>query len=150
MAANKELHGILNDVLSSFVSRNNNLDGYWAIGKLHALSVSQEGFDISLDLVKTRAASSHQDIETVRETYHTLLVRLVKNREFSERVFVLVVITLMFDASVDSPNASSNVSKSKFLASIVAMDTHGGWYKHSISGWSRPHNPQLETRRSPG
>lgn len=33
MARRKELQGICNDLLDSFVSRNNDLNGYWALGK---------------------------------------------------------------------------------------------------------------------
>ncbi|MDA7419596.1 hypothetical protein [Tritonibacter multivorans] len=34
MGRRKDLQGLCNDLLGSFVSRNNNLDGYWALGKL--------------------------------------------------------------------------------------------------------------------
>ena len=36
MARRKELQGICNDLLDSFVSRYNDLDGYWALGKFQS------------------------------------------------------------------------------------------------------------------
>ena len=36
MGRQKELEGICNDLLDSFVHRYNDIDGYWALGKFQA------------------------------------------------------------------------------------------------------------------
>lgn len=51
MARRKELGNIAQGIVSSFVSRNNDYDGYWELAKLYDLSKDSDGGEVSIDLL---------------------------------------------------------------------------------------------------
>lgn len=50
MGRRKELKSVCHDLLESFVSRNNDLDGYWALGRFQAFLQSARKKQIEFDL----------------------------------------------------------------------------------------------------
>lgn len=51
MARRKELKNISRGLVNSFVSRNNDYDGYWELAKLYDLSVENGGVEVEIDLL---------------------------------------------------------------------------------------------------
>jgi len=61
MAKRKLFKNIANGVLSSFVSRNNDVQGYWGIGKLYSLMINKDTYEIEIDLIKQNIAPSNSE-----------------------------------------------------------------------------------------
>jgi hypothetical protein len=51
MARRKDLSGAAFGVLGTFVSRNNDVGGYWALGKLYAHARANDVHDVHVDLL---------------------------------------------------------------------------------------------------
>ena len=52
MARRKEIKGIIDGLISSFISRNNDLNGYWAMGKLCGFLIQSNSRVLTLELMK--------------------------------------------------------------------------------------------------
>src|SRR5690349_19770804 len=49
------LKGLANGLVETFISRNNDVSGYWGIGQLYREALDQEQSEVSLDLLGNRA-----------------------------------------------------------------------------------------------
>jgi hypothetical protein len=78
MPAKKRLTNIANGLCGSFISRNNDLDGYWAIGKLRSLADQHGQTTVVLDLLTSSTQPSSAQCSDVFERYCRLLATLAK------------------------------------------------------------------------
>jgi hypothetical protein len=76
MPAKKRLTNIANGLCGSFISRNNDLDGYWAIGKLRSLADQHGQTTVVLDLLTSSTQPSSAQCSDVFERYCRLLATL--------------------------------------------------------------------------
>ena len=79
MPAKKRLTNIANGLCGSFISRNNDLDGYWAIGKLRSLADQHGQSTVVLDLLTSSAQPSSVQCSDVFERYCRLLAALAEH-----------------------------------------------------------------------
>jgi hypothetical protein len=79
MPAKKRLTNIANGLCGSFISRNNDLDGYWAIGKLRSLADQHRQTTVVLDLLTSSAQPSSAQCSDVFERYCRLLATLAEH-----------------------------------------------------------------------
>jgi hypothetical protein len=79
MPAKKRLTNIANGLCGSFISRNNDLDGYWAIGKLRSLADQHGRTTVVLDLLASSAQPSSAQYSDVIEQYCRLLAALAEH-----------------------------------------------------------------------
>ena len=93
MTRRRELNWIAGNLLGQFVSRNNDVGGYWAIGKLcaHALLTSQR--QISIDLLSRRALP---EFEALVDQYGRLLVTSLQKRSFPIRRVTAAELLISF------------------------------------------------------
>lgn len=81
MARRSELKVIAYDLLASFVSRNNDLDGYWALGFFQAY-LQDGGPDVLLfDLLNGTCAPDHGPFRPTAAYYRTALLRQMAARK---------------------------------------------------------------------
>jgi hypothetical protein len=78
MPAKKRLTNIANGLCGSFISRNNDLDGYWAIGKLRSLADQHGQTTVVLDLLTSSTQPSSAQCSDVFERYCRLLAMLAE------------------------------------------------------------------------
>jgi len=78
MPAKKRLTNIANGLCGSFISRNNDLNGYWAIGKLRSLADQHRQTTVVLDLLTSSAQPSSAQCSDVFERYCRLLATLAE------------------------------------------------------------------------
>ena len=78
MPAKKRLTNIANGLCGSFISRNNDLDGHWAIGKLRSLADQHGQTTVVLDLLTSSTQPSSAQCSDVFERYCRLLATLAE------------------------------------------------------------------------
>jgi hypothetical protein len=78
MPAKKRLTNIANGLCGSFISRNNDLDGHWAIGKLRSLADQDGQTTVVLDLLTSSTQPSSAQCSDVFERYCRLLATLAE------------------------------------------------------------------------
>ncbi len=81
MARRKELQGICNDLIDSFVSRYNDLDGYWAIGKFQTYLQSSGSDELCFDLTDGITNREKSPFSLSSSYYRGALRRHLKKRD---------------------------------------------------------------------
>src|SRR6476661_5746251 len=76
MQRSARLTNIAAGLCGSFASRNNDLAGYWAIGKLRSLAEQYSQSAVSLDLLAPSIQPSSPEFAQMLADYHLLLRKL--------------------------------------------------------------------------
>ena len=80
MAKRKELKNIMIGILSSFISRNNDVDGYWALGKICKFMTENKLFNVKVDLLKRITIPYYEEFDYRLNFYADKLVTNVEKR----------------------------------------------------------------------
>jgi hypothetical protein len=78
MPGNARLTNIAGGLCGSFASRNNDLGGYWAIGKLRLLAEQHTQSVVSLDVLAPLMQPPSPEFAPVLEDYRRLLGKLAR------------------------------------------------------------------------
>lgn len=133
MGRRKELKSVCNDLLDNFVSRYNNLDGYWALGKFQAHLQSTSERHLSFYLVPDKGSGSA--FPTTLSYYRRAFHRHLAVRGIPE-VWVLAAVI-----SVEQKSPSE-------LACVLRItDDRGKTFASQTTINARPHDPNRELRR---
>jgi len=134
MARRRELQGISNDLLDSFVSRYNDLNGYWALGKFQSYLMNVKDEELCFPLTE---ASEHHVVESflpIYQYYPKAFSRLLKQKN--------VPSDWVKDAMIKVRSATPND-----LICTVAVTTDLGRAFHSKQHvYVLPHDPNRESR----
>jgi hypothetical protein len=145
MSRQRRLKGVVANTLGSFISRNNDVGGYWAIGKLYEHARQHQTQNVLLDLLPKTLLPPGTE-------YHSMLVRyasLLSEQLFRAHIPLDSVsaakITLAFDASVSDPRPPSSMPGMPFRCTLEIVDG-SNVVSASHLGVARPHDPQRESR----
>ncbi|WP_160755818.1 hypothetical protein [Allopontixanthobacter sediminis] len=67
-------------MLETFVSRNNRIDGYWALGSFQAVLIRSSVEAIQFDLVEPQDAASELRFRQTLSFYRSLLIRIATSK----------------------------------------------------------------------
>lgn len=73
MASRKVLKGILHAIIGSFISRNNDVSGYWAIGKLYALMEARDTQELKIDILSKKMEPGDEEFDSMLSVYKKML-----------------------------------------------------------------------------
>ena len=80
MARRKELKNIAQGIISSFVSRNNDYDGYWELAKLYDLANKNNRLKVSIDLLESKIYPNTSSYEPLVQVWHSKFLNMLKSR----------------------------------------------------------------------
>ncbi|MBY4840283.1 hypothetical protein [Pantoea sp. DY-5] len=153
MARRSELKGIANSINESFVSRNNDFNGYWSIGQIRSFALDNGLTSITFPLTfpMTNPASNLQ-IYTVHR-----YAEMLKNLLFKQKLPSLWVsnAVIMIDFNVNAKHAKlyeDTNSGEPFQCTCKITDDTDRDYSSIVSGRCLPHSVVRElksTRNSP-
>ena len=133
MGRRNALKGICNDLLDSFVSRYNDLDGYWALGKFQAFL--QTTHEEQLQFHLTRENGKESVFQQTLDYYRLSFQRHLKVRNLSDAWVDCAVITVVSQSSSQ-------------LDCVFKIQTDNGReYEAKRVVAVRPHKPERELRR---
>ncbi|MDQ6433027.1 hypothetical protein RB623_03050 [Mesorhizobium sp. LHD-90] len=144
MARRRMLKGVANDLASSFVSRNNDLDGYWAIGKIHTVASTVSSGVVRFDLLNGTADPP---------TAHLLPMILAYRAKLLDRCRALGLKPSACGATFELGEGPSRDFKRNgepqkaFRLRLAIRDDRGREWVHVTGGYSWPHDPGREQRR---
>lgn len=147
MARRIELQGIANSFNTSFISRNNDFKGYWAIGQLKLFTLNN-GIHTMEFSFPTKA--THSTLELLNYTkchYSRMLEQLLKKQKIPSSWVKEASITLDFHTAVEDsllPECSAFGSPFSSLCQII--DDKGHIYSSLLYGRCLPHSPLREWR----
>ncbi|EAA8388585.1 hypothetical protein OZ379_003129 [Salmonella enterica] len=152
MARRIELQGIVNALNGSFVSRNNDFSGYWAIGQLKSFAIESglNSMSFSLIIPNTDCISHLQ--RYIVHYYTGMLEDLLRKQQIPH--FWVNDASIMLDFKVDEENAwlhECSTLGEPFKCGCQIIDDTGRSYSSIIDGRCLPHSVmrELKSTRKP-
>jgi hypothetical protein len=151
MSRRARLTNIASGLCNSFASRNNDLDGYWSIGKLRLLAEQCGRPAVSIDLLTSSMQPYSSEFAPVLARYRRLLEKLAYLSRVRLEEITAAHITLDF-----APPPWPRISYYKphwgeqfiLAVTINAEGRAAGIMRHA--GYCRPHDPAKESRSTRG
>ena len=145
MPRRSELNGIADGMLGSFVSRNNDIDGYWAIGKLCAHAIQNGVTSVDVDLVAQTISPVNNAFQPMLERYARMLSEKLRTNGLQPSILAAAKLRLTFDFQL--PGSSPLRTRSaQFESTLELSDDLGRAHIARRGGNTRPHDPRREVR----
>ncbi|WP_201917435.1 hypothetical protein [Aquimarina mytili] len=142
----KLLKNIANGILGSFISRNNDVNGYWGIGKIYSLMIISESLEIEIDLIRKAISPSNDELNLLVSHYSDYLFDQLSKQEIQRSNLSQAKIII-----VGNPNnpclSLGRLAPHKMNCKITIIDNLNIAYTLEKNVWSREHNPRLEMKR---
>ena len=133
-------------LLSKFLSRNNDLDGFWAPGMLYR-EVPSAPHCIAFDL-KTSSAQPLSEVTAVASrTYSAWLRRALKHAELTWEDVERAVLMIEFNAPINLPAGHYYPDGDPFVCTIELLAASGHTASASSSARCQPWSPGRFSRR---
>ncbi|NRB69947.1 MAG: hypothetical protein HRU48_21750 [Vibrio sp.] len=149
MASRRELGSIASGIIGSFCSRNNDVDGYWAVGKLYKHVVLLEPKVFSIDLLSQTIEPYDPCFELMVKQYFEMLQKLVAKRGLRPNWLRAVRVKIQFEVAYEHCHhhwrgALGNPCRME----CIIEDDLGK--RHIALSYANcyPHDPSKETRSS--
>lgn len=135
---------------SSFVSRHNDYEGYWALGQLRSLSEQLSVAEFCIQLVP-HVTTRTPLLDGVADHYAAKLARWVEaaGAHGDSIVEARIRVTFAFDRSAALPLFRSACGK-PFACEVELLAASGKSASAREVGYCWAHDPARETRRAPG
>ncbi|HFF9830066.1 hypothetical protein V6307_05025 [Serratia marcescens] len=148
MARRIELQGIANALNESFVSRNNDFKGYWAIGQLKLLAINNKLTTIDFFLTPPKSLPHFNLRHYVELHYVGMLGHLLRKQQIPDIWVSEASITLDFNVNAkhEQLNKCSTVGE-PFQCRCQIIDDTGRCYSSVVYGRSQVHSSVKELKR---
>ncbi|MBB3221125.1 hypothetical protein [Pseudoduganella umbonata] len=147
MPRSARLANIANGLCGSFISRNNDVDGYWAIGKLRLLAGQHEQSAVSLDVLASAMQPLLPGFEPGLAHYRGLLAKLAGCSGIPPEEITAARIEVDFAPPPwpRIPYYEPQCGEQYVLTVTVSAEGRAdGIVRHA--GYCRPHDPTSERR----
>lgn len=147
MARRKELRNIAYGLYGSFISRNNDVGGYWGIGKLCLLAEKQDTSRVRLDLIGQSISPHSIEFSKLVAGYKGKLQKQLEARKVPDDYVSAAEIELDFRPPYPSgKHIPITTWGSLFKLSVSISDDKGRIYKIEGYGYCGPHDPKKESK----
>ena len=147
MAKRKLLNGIAQGLATTFVSRYNNINGYWALGIMYSIASAKSNYTISLDLGQNITVPNNNKLQKLSSKYCDKLRQLLKVNNLNLSFCKHIVIKITFDVPCTKNHLINRFTYGKPYTCIVTIiDDLGKIHEHTVLGWCARHNPFKESR----
>jgi len=147
MTLRGKLTAVAAGLLGSFVSRNNDVDGYWALGQLRSLSDTLQVPQIRFDLMLGTAMPDGVISRRVAAAYREALLRQLRCRAISIERLSAARVLLDFAPGRAIREDSFASYGEPFTCIVEIEDERGRIYTRSYAGRCAPHD-RLENKSS--
>jgi len=147
MARRRDLKNIASGMLGSFTSRNNDVGGYWGIGRLCLLAQDRGTSGVRLDLLSHSTTPESAEFFKLLDGYYSILQKHLAARNIPDTWVSSAIIELEFSPE-DRPKKQVPIFTwgGLYKISTSIMDDRGKVHMVSIFGYCAPHNPRKEHR----
>ncbi|WP_146001003.1 hypothetical protein [Chimaeribacter californicus] len=147
MARRTELKGIANSLNGSFVSRNNDYNGYWSIGQLKLFAIERHLTSVRFTFPRHKSSASFVLIDNIAWRYTYMLADLLAKQQIPDAWVKEVSITIDFDTIDEAAQSvDSTVPGKSFKCLCQIIDDNGCFYSSVIYGRCLPHSTARELR----
>lgn len=135
------LQGVANNLASSFVSRNNDIGGYWGLGMLYIYCQENSQRKVTFALAPPGSLVEIEPLAAIVVTYATALKRLMHKNGVPERWLSAASVEIEFDVKERPYPLCADPS---FLCQVQLTTDNGRIYRGLAAGYCRPHDPNRE------
>lgn len=147
MSKRNQLNGVAKGLLGSFMNRNNDIDGYWGIGKLHKHSVKHGKVIVELDLIEQSIKPEDSDLNELVAAYRHRLFFMVSKVHLSKTIIQSATIFLHFNRSeITRSQVPQTTHGSPYSCEVRIITTNGKKFQAIGFGWCDPHDPSRESK----
>jgi len=149
MARRNALLGIANSLIESFNSRNNDVNGYWAIGHLKSFSINSGLDPLLFTLLTERPSPGSLLLEQIQNNYSQKLLVLLKSQKIPLHWVNHATITIQFNGIEPSQLEIYRYSCGDFYrCRCQIIDDRNKIYTAEKYGFCHPHSSENEFRRA--
>jgi hypothetical protein len=143
--ARRELLDVAGAVAGSFVSRNNDVNGYWGLGLLRSHADLNQLRSLRFDIFGQYPEPKNDALALVTDAYRRVLARQLSIRKIARGIVTKAEIVLTFEP--DAPNIpSASTYGAPFSCAVRLTDHRGREFERVLVGCCAPHNPLRELR----
>jgi hypothetical protein len=142
----RKMNGVVAGILGSFVSRNNDVGGYWAIGKLYVHARQNQTRNLTVSLRANEILPDGLEFHPMVGRYSSMFADRLAYYGVPMDSISVAKIPLAFDAAVPDAPPPSSMPGLPFRCTLEVIDKLGRVYSASHLGVARPHNPLRESR----
>ena len=133
MPRRKEIKNIAQGIASSFISRNNDVDGYWELAKLYDLSTQNKGTSVSINLLNASINPASEKFDTLISYWISKLLAMLESRSIPVTWLNSAVILTNFD-QVNDVKLHSSGEYGEPCTCICKITTDNGTFYSGIAG----------------
>jgi hypothetical protein len=145
MPSSRAFRGIAAGIAESFISRNNDLGGYWGIGMLLRSAMRRKRQDVRLDLITGKCDPELRGFKAMSAAYRTLLTAQLDSLHMPGDRMRSATLRASFDS--DHPKASMARASYRCVCRVEICDSHDKIHVAERQTWCEPHS-MLRERRS--
>lgn len=136
MGRRRQFQGISHDVLETFLSRYNDLGGYWALGQYRSFLEWIEQRQIEFRLANGVTLPENESFEFATKFYNDAILRMMRSNAMPHGWLADAFITLAI------------IDQAKIHCDLTIVSDLGKIYRSKRTLTVRPHNPIVEYRRA--
>lgn len=141
MPGRRELRGAACGLLGAFISRNNDVGGYWALGKLYAHAQASDVRAILVDLIDSVIVPPNPQFIEMVSLFRRKLLRQLEARSLRNGWVSEACIRVTF-----AGNESATSADDAFCCSVTLIDDLGNIHVAQASGRCWAHDPTKERK----
>lgn len=149
VATRRVLRGVLNELAISFVGRNNDLDGYWAMGQLRSFADRTRALEITFDLIEGQANPPKDLPQKIALAYAVWLRRRLTKLQLPLERVARAEVRISFGEHMGESSSPQVTWGDPFTCFIRLTDDRGVSYARTVGSWCGPHDSSREWRRAP-
>ena len=143
MRRRRALKGVAYGLVETFVSRNNDVSGYWGLGQLYREALGRQISSVSIDLLGHSSLGIGPVAQAVQLHYVSRLEHMASNAGVSlSRAQVVVE----FGTFGSNPPPRQHSYGDPFLCIVSLVGSNGRIYTAARTGRCSPHDPETESR----
>ena len=146
MAGVKALKGIAHGLLGTFVSRNNDIGGYWGLGVLRLFAERNALSEINIDLLGETFDSLHSTVAATEATYVEWFGQAIAKKGIDARNLAKAEINLRFSTLEEFPDVVRDPRGEPYLCTITIVRGNGITDIVSKIGCCESHDPSKDRR----
>lgn len=148
MPKRRSMTGMAAGLAGKFVSRNNDVDGYWALGLLYRAVAKKGASEISIDLVSRTSIPDTKYSRRMAEPLASWLFDQLHKQGYVREQLVDARIDLHFCVEPTPVQIRTRQTwGDPFACRIVLTDDKGRQWSYARRGWCGKHDSANEWRR---
>jgi hypothetical protein len=143
----KALKNVAGGLAGSFISRNNDYKGYWALGKMKAMATKGRSAEVKVTLVPSETRSAPPLVRQLSGMYRAMMERLLDRAGSSMHGVAFAEIATRFELDpVHAEIVPWPTWGDPFCCEVTIVDVRGNTFRQKRYSLCGSHNPSRERR----